>query len=130
MIDKGIEGFWNDMNEPAIFYSENGINDAYRNIDELRTKELNIDSFFKFKDVVLGLSNSMNDYKGFYHKTEDGIVNHYEIHNLYGFNMTKAAAEGFEEIDSNKRFLLFSRVGAPNFKHEDVTFYKYVWIYI
>ena len=97
------------MNEPAIFYSENGINDAYRNIDELRTKELNIDSFFKFKDVVLGLSNSMNDYKGFYHKTEDGIVNHYEIHNLYGFNMTKAAAEGFEEIDSNKRFLLFSR---------------------
>lgn len=109
LIDKGIEGFWNDMNEPAIFYSENGINDAYRNIDELRTKELNIDSFFKFKDVVLGLSNSMNDYKGFYHKTEDGIVNHYEIHNLYGFNMTKAAAEGFEEIDSNKRFLLFSR---------------------
>ena len=109
LIDKGIEGFWNDMNEPAIFYSENGINDAYRNIDELRTKELNIDSFFKFKDVVLGLSNSMNDYKGFYHKTEDGIVNHYDIHNLYGFNMTKAAAEGFEEIDSNKRFLLFSR---------------------
>ena len=109
LIDKGIEGFWNDMNEPAIFYSENGINDAYRNIDELRTKELNIDSFFKFKDVVLGLSNSMNDYKGFYHKTENGIVNHYDIHNLYGFNMTKAAAEGFEEIDSNKRFLLFSR---------------------
>ena len=97
------------MNEPAIFYSENGINDAYRNIDELRTKELNIDSFFKFKDVVLGLSNSMNDYRDFYHKTEDGIVNHYDIHNLYGFNMTKAAAEGFEEIDSNKRFLLFSR---------------------
>lgn len=22
LIDKGIDGFWNDMNEPAIFYSE------------------------------------------------------------------------------------------------------------
>lgn len=112
LIDKGIEGFWNDMNEPAIFYSEDGLNEAYKKIDELRSKELNIDSFFQFKDVVLGLSNSAKDYKTFYHKTENGLVNHYDVHNLYGFNMTKAASEGFEEIENNKRFLLFSRASA------------------
>ncbi len=27
-IDQGIEGFWNDMNEPAIFYSSEGLAEA------------------------------------------------------------------------------------------------------
>ena len=97
------------MNEPAIFYSENGINEAYKNIDELKKVELNVDSFFKLMDTVNNLKNSMNDYKSFYHKTENGLVNHYDVHNIYGYNMTKAASEGFDTIDENKRFLLFSR---------------------
>ena len=105
----GIEGFWNDMNEPAIFYSEEGIGNAYREIDELRTKELNINSFFQLKDAVNNISNNINDYRSIYHKTEKGILNHYDVHNIYGYNMTKAASEGFDTIDENKRFLLFSR---------------------
>ena len=109
LIDKGVEGFWNDMNEPAIFYSEEGIENAYKTIDELRNQELNIDSFFKLKDVVNNLSNNISDYKAFYHKIDNKLVNHYDVHNLYGYNMTRAAAEGFEKIDDNKRFLLFSR---------------------
>ena len=28
LIDQGIEGFWNDMNEPAIFYSSEGMEEA------------------------------------------------------------------------------------------------------
>lgn len=109
LIDNGVEGFWNDMNEPAIFYSEGGIEEAYRNIDELKKVELNVDSFFKLMDTVNNLKNSVNDYKSFYHKTENGLVNHYDVHNIYGYNMTKAASEGFDTIDDNKRFLLFSR---------------------
>lgn len=109
LIDNGVEGFWNDMNEPAIFYSEGGIEEAYRNIDELNKVELNVDSFFKLMDTVNNLKNSVNDYKSFYHKTENGLVNHYDVHNIYGYNMTKAASEGFDTIDDNKRFLLFSR---------------------
>lgn len=109
LIDNGVEGFWNDMNEPAIFYSEGGIEEAYRNIDELKKVELNVDSFFKLMDTVNNLKNNVNDYKSFYHKTENGLVNHYDVHNIYGYNMTKAASEGFDTIDENKRFLLFSR---------------------
>lgn len=109
LIDNGVEGFWNDMNEPAIFYSEGGIEEAYRNIDELKKLELNVDSFFKLMDTVNNLKNNVNDYKSFYHKTENGLVNHYDVHNIYGYNMTKAASEGFDTIDENKRFLLFSR---------------------
>ena len=28
LIRQGIEGFWNDMNEPAIFYSSEGMEEA------------------------------------------------------------------------------------------------------
>ena len=112
LTDKGVEGFWNDMNEPAIFYSENRLKKAYEKIDELRQEELNIDSFFALKDTILGLSNSLEDYKAMYHKTENGLVNHYDVHNLYGYNMTKAAAQGFDEIEEDKRFLLFSRASS------------------
>ncbi|MGL5067824.1 MAG: glycoside hydrolase family 31 protein [Sarcina sp.] len=112
LIDLGVEGFWNDMNEPAIFYSETGLENAFKKIDELKGQELNINGFFALKDAVLGISNSDDDYRAMHHDMDGEKVNHYDVHNLYGYNMTKAAAEGFEKIDENKRYLLFSRASS------------------
>lgn len=112
LLDAGVEGFWNDMNEPAIFYSEEGIEKAFKKIDELKNKELNIYGYFDLKDAINNISNSVDDYKAMYHNTKEGIKNHYDIHNLYGMNMTKSAAEGFNYLEPNKRFLLFSRASA------------------
>lgn len=112
LIDLGIEGFWNDMNEPAIFYSEDGLQKAFKKIDQLKGQELNINGFFSLKDAVLEISNSNEDYKSMYHNIDEKIINHYDVHNLYGYNMTKAAAEGFDRIDKNKRYLLFSRASS------------------
>ena len=112
LIDLGVEGFWNDMNEPAIFYSETGLENAFKKIEELKGQELNINGFFALKDAVLGISNSTDDYKAMYHNMDGKLVNHYDVHNLYGYNMTKAAAEGFNKIDENKRYLLFSRASS------------------
>ncbi len=109
LTDLGIEGFWNDMNEPAIFYTEKGLQSALDTVEELKDRNLNIHSFFKLKDAFTGLSNNLKDYKSFYHNIDGKTVNHDKVHNLYGYNMTKAAAEGFEEIEPNKRFLIFSR---------------------
>lgn len=40
----------------------------------------------------------------------DGVkVRHDKVHNLYGYYMTRSAAEAFEEIVPGKRILLFSR---------------------
>ncbi len=36
LLDAGIEGFWNDMNEPALFYSDEGLADAFARVEELR----------------------------------------------------------------------------------------------
>ena len=35
LTDMGIEGFWNDMNEPALFYSEKGYNNALKESRDL-----------------------------------------------------------------------------------------------
>lgn len=74
LIDQGIEGFWNDMNEPAIFHC----------------------------DV-------QEEYKKFYHNVDGKRIPHDQVHNLYGYNMTRAAGEAFERIAPEKQFLLFSR---------------------
>ena len=110
LIDMGIEGFWNDMNEPAIFYSEEGLEEAFAAIEELKKVEnIGVYDYFHLNDIVGSLSNSPKDYARIYHKVNGESVCHNKIHNLYGYNMTKAAGEAFEEIEPNKRLLLFSR---------------------
>ena len=113
LTDMGIDGFWNDMNEPAIFYSEDGLSEVVESLKKIDTSNLDINSFFKFKDRVYGISNSLSDYKRFYHQcVQNGkvvTVNHYDIHNLYGYNMTRSAGEELASIRKGKRTLLFSR---------------------
>lgn len=109
LTDCGIEGFWNDMNEPAIFYSEKGLNCAIEKAKASEGKNLGVDDFFGLMDAFNGVSNSPEDYSSFYHDFDGTILEHDTVHNLYGFYMTKAAAEGLKAIDPGKRFLLFSR---------------------
>lgn len=112
LIDQGIEGFWNDMNEPAIFYSEKGLQKAYDKVKEIQGENLDIHSFFDLKHTFEGISNSNEDYKSFYHKVNGELINHYDVHNMYGYNMTRAASDSFDTVDPNKRFLLFSRASS------------------
>ena len=118
LMDEGIEGFWNDMNEPALFYSEESIAEAFEVADKLRHENLDIHSAFALKDAFNGTANNMEDYRRFYHEVDGQTIRHDKIHNLYGAYMTRAAAEGFRRYDSSKRFLLFSRasfVGAHRY---------------
>ncbi len=109
LTDVGIDGFWNDMNEPAIFYSANGLNKALDKLDEIRRDEVDIWGFFKMKDAVLGIQNSMDDYCSFYHNVGGKMVCHKDVHNLYGAFMTNAASGFFEEKFGREKILIFSR---------------------
>ncbi len=121
-LDMGIEGFWNDMNEPAIFYSEQGLKEAIAFVKEQENKNLDIYTFFQLKDKIFGLSNAIKDYKSMYHDRDGQRLNHYDVHNLYGYNMTRAAAEGFERYDSDKRFFLLTRAS-----HIGMAKYSGIW---
>lgn len=113
LLDAGIDGFWNDMNEPAIFYSEKHLKEVFNKIDDYKGKNLDIQSFFEFKGMVEGVANNLGDYERFYHRATqpdgEAVVRHDHVHNLYGFNMTRAASESFKEIAPDKDILMFSR---------------------
>ena len=107
LTDLGIEGFWNDMNEPAIFYSREGLAERLDHPPVLH-EDGTIDHFGQAIGW-LNLSNAPEDYARFYHKVDGKMVRHDQVHNLYGYNMTRAASEGLASIAPGKRFLLFSR---------------------
>lgn len=91
LTDLGFEGFWNDMNEPSIF--ANNFNDYEYKDDSL---------------VALEEKQRLEDYKKFYHKIKGKMINHYDVHNIYGHLMTVAAGEQLRKLINN-RYLLFTR---------------------
>lgn len=109
LTDMGIDGFWNDMNEPAIFYSEQGLQKALDEAAALKGENLDLSKFFHLKDVFMGLSNSQDDYSSIYHEIDGKLVNHQKVHNIYGASMTKAAGEYFEKAFGKEKILMFSR---------------------
>ena len=109
LTDAGIEGFWNDMNEPAIFYTEDHLKEVFEQVKEFENRELDIWGFFDFKDVVGSIANNPEDYRRFYHDFNGRKVRHDRVHNLYGFYMTRAAGEAFLRNNPDKKILMFSR---------------------
>ena len=109
LIDQGIEGFWNDMNEPAIFYSTEGMAVAKETARQFAEDKDNKIPMWDMMGKLMGLANNPEDYRRFYHNVNGEKIRHDKVHNLFGYNMTRAAGEAFERIDPEKRFLMFSR---------------------
>ena len=111
LTDCGIEGFWNDMNEPSLFYSPERLRAFLDDMAALREKD-NIEQEEFFPRVVggaMGLMNSPADYASFYHEADGRKVRHDQVHNLYGGSMTRAAGEAFADLRPGQRTLLYSR---------------------
>ena len=109
LTDAGIEGFWNDMNEPAIFYSEKRLKKVFDKMEEYKTANLDVNTFFEMTDLIGTISNNPEDYASFYHNYKGKRYRHDKVHNLFGYYMTRSAAEAFERYVPEKRILLFSR---------------------
>ncbi|MBR3359048.1 MAG: alpha-glucosidase [Solobacterium sp.] len=109
LTDMGIDGFWNDMNEPAIFYSVQGLEQALEEAERMRGENLDLGKFFHLKDLFGKLSNNRNDYASIYHQIDGKAVYHTRVHNLYGAEMTRAAGEFFEKEYGREKILMFSR---------------------
>ena len=109
LIDQGIEGFWNDMNEPAIFYSSEGLAEAKKLAGEFAQDQDGRIHVWEMQGKLNGIANNSEDYCRFYHNVNGEKIRHDKVHNLFGYNMTRAAGEAFRRIDPQKRFLMFSR---------------------
>jgi alpha-glucosidase len=78
-LDDGIAGFWNDMNEPAIF--------------DTPTKTMPLDTVHRI------------DTDDFAPRS----ANHSEIHNVYGMENTRATYEGLKTLRPNDRAFVMTR---------------------
>ena len=109
LLDAGIDAFWNDMNEPSIFYSEEGMVEAKQFLREyVEDDEGRKPHYLVFMELGK-LSNSVEDYKRFYHNVNGVQVRHDQVHNIYGYYMTRAASEAFRRQVPDRRILMFSR---------------------
>ena len=108
LTELGVDGFWNDMNEPALFYGEKALKNAFREIKEYEDKPLGALSFFGVRNLFSALANAEHDYAAIRHNTPWGELRHIDVHNLYGYKMTKSASEALEQL-CPQGSLLFSR---------------------
>lgn len=109
LLDCGIEGFWNDMNEPSVFYSKKSLEKTIGLISEKAGRNLSLKEFWNITGAVAALANNPDDYASFYHVIDGKKVSHADVHNLFGYNMVRSANEYFKKYDGQKRFLIYSR---------------------
>lgn len=107
-LNMGVHGFWNDMNEPAVFADPYGFRRAAEKINFLCDEY----SFEKFGELA-AFQNVLYDHVAagnkFKHCINGKRVPNERVHNLYGAMMTQGTNEGFLEYDPNMRFTLFTR---------------------
>lgn len=109
LTDSGIEGFWNDMNEPAIFFTPEGVSELKKAMKKFIEKDETVDDVWGISGMAAGVGNNPKDYASMYHNVGGEMVRHDKVHNLFGYNMTRAAGEALREISPDERRLLFSR---------------------
>lgn len=109
LLEAGVEGFWNDMNEPALFYTPETLDKACAMAEALRHDNLDVTKIFGLRDAFKNVSNNIEDYRRFYHEVDGEQMRHDQVHNLYGAMMTRATADGLRAYNPSKRHLLFSR---------------------
>ncbi len=78
-IDDGFAGFWNDMNEPAVF--------------ETPTKTMPLDNIHRIESDDFAARNA----------------SHAEIHNVYGMENTRGTFEGMKRWRPNQRPFVMTR---------------------
>lgn len=106
--DQGIAGFWNDMNEPAIFFTPESMN-RIKEIVSTVSPEMGIEAQFTMGEVIH--EQGFRDYGlEFKHKDDRGeTFYNREVHNIYGLNMSKATHEGLKRNYSNERPFVITR---------------------
>ncbi|UOE96763.1 DUF5110 domain-containing protein [Fervidobacterium islandicum] len=100
-LDDGVDGFWNDMNEIAIFATEKDLQEAREKLKEAKLEDgINL----------AGLLGTIGEIGRRGHG--DDIVHldgtpHWKVKNVYGLNMVRATSEMLQK--ENKRPFLLTR---------------------
>lgn len=91
LLDYGVDGFWNDMNEPSVFNSPN-------------------------KTFPSNVVHSLDDGTATHACVPERLpaystsaCRHAEVHNVYGMQMARATREGLEKLEPDRRPFVLTR---------------------
>jgi len=111
LIKNGVSGFWNDMNEPAIFYTPESLLELKLMAEELH--DSGIETEFLFGKII-SKKKYYDHGVDFVQKDDDGNTHsHREVRNIYGFNMARSAYEGIRKSKSDLRPFNITRSSYP-----------------
>jgi len=96
--EMGVAGIWNDMNEPAIFDNQRPLPDG---VTELPPEDEQL----------------------FMQHVPEGRVGHFEVRNLYGYQMSRATYEGLLALRPGERPFVLTRAGYAGIQR-----YAAVWL--
>ena len=99
LLDAGVAGIWDDMNEPAITHTEPPEGTAFTQGWSANT----------FPSSVV-------------HQTDDGERPHGQVHSAYGLQMARATATGLDRLQPDARRFVLTRSG-----YAGVQRYAAVW---
>ena len=110
LLDGGVDGIWNDMNEPAVFFGKKQLRDLISKLDERINRQDLMD--YETKSEFLDISEDNTE--RMVHRTDDGKdVAHEKVHNLYALYEARATEKAFRKEDSEKRSFILTRAGFP-----------------
>lgn len=120
-VEAGIEGFWNDMNEPEIMYTPESLAGLKTSLSALMEKsDLGSDPVGELP-ALWQWWNNPRFWDEFYHRGPDGsLIPHQKIHNLYGSLMARATSEGVAKLRPNRRSFVLSRASYPGMHRHSI----------
>lgn len=108
LLDIGIDGIWNDMNEPAIFFGENELQQLVHQIKTKVDQGKPLDYSVKRRLIDMGAEAS----NGLIHSTDSGQkVSHLHVHNTYGLYEAQATKKAFRDVKPQERNFILTRAG-------------------
>lgn len=107
-LNMGVHGFWNDMNEPAVFAEPEGFRRGAEKLNSICEEYsfLKFGELMEFQKILFDLEKAGDKFQ---HCIDGKRIPNERVHNLYGAMMTQGTNEGFLEYDPNMRFTLFTR---------------------
>ena len=108
LLDQGVDGIWNDMNEPAIFFGRQQIEDLVRELDG----KLADGDHLNLRDRQRLVNISEANTGSLVHRTDGGQeIGHAKFHNLYALYEATATWKAFKRENPNKRPFILTRAG-------------------
>ncbi|MFW6111445.1 MAG: TIM-barrel domain-containing protein, partial [Candidatus Bipolaricaulota bacterium] len=108
LLSEGVDGIWNDMNEPAVFFGKKQLRDVVNSVEEEVQDGGHLDYEFKFD--LRNMSESATD--SMVHLDDLGEkVPHWKVHNLYAHYEALATSQAFQAKRPGKRPFILTRAG-------------------